>query len=375
MQTSNISNEEFMTGMSYLFPTAENYINKKQLQVPINLASTVASLNRLFKQDNPSGDTNYGYNLWLSDRPEFVRKFMYTYWSDDPLFEDTVDLSELTKINLNARRYIAMSIINMRHRNGDNKLIYDLDSIQFETVDELVELFQFMSNFPTMDYTQQVIDVLGSEMLNGVTFSTTNEIKQQKEQEQLESEEINKQKEIVRKAEFDAKLDEKLAGLPRPIMTQNQLFTGLSELTRKLNELYLKELNIRRESTKQICDLNTQFESRLSEEGAFKIYMDNITELNTERKRQIKEVYVEMAEMQKSAAILSSESHARNIYESVSWSSAVESLSALKGLEDGFGSPLVLVNESDNVIDSVVESVNGNDNVVESVGESVSESV
>jgi hypothetical protein len=359
MSNSNISYDEFMTGMSYLFPTAANFLDNKNIQVPINLTSTLASLNRLFKQENLTGDINYGYNLWSSDKQEFVRKFLYTYWSDDPLYEP-VDLSELTQLNLNARRYIAMSIINMQNKDGDNKLIYDLDSIQFETIDELIELFQFMQNLPTIDYTQQVTNVLGLEMLNGISSHTTNEIKEQKEQERIASEELSKQREIERKVEFNARLDEKLAGLPRPTMTQNELFSGLTGLTRKLNELYLRELKIRRESAKQIHDLNTQFSSRLSEEGAFSTYMNSVNELNTERKQQVDEVYSEIVELQKSASELLVESNARNIYDSVSWAGLGETLSAsLKELENGFGSPLVLVNDSSNsVVDSgVVESV------------------
>lgn len=350
--------EEFLTKMSYLFPIATNFVNNKSISVPINEQSTIASLNKLFSKDNINNDERFGYNLWCSSSQKFVSKFMYNYWSDDPLMESNIDIHTLQPLSVPVRQYIALSLINLNNRNNKNGHIYNIETIQFNNLDELIELFTYMSNLQFTDYTQTIINVLGETTISGVSSRLNGDIEEERNAEYAKKDEEDKLKRELEQQNFEQQLAE--AGLSKPTMTYQNIATNLMSLTKQFNEIYLRELKIRRDFAKNENDLKQSYQSRVSEDGVLQTYFTEHNNLIADRKNQINEVYSNLTHLQTTLENLKRESACRDSYDALVWGNVKSTLAqSLSDLQNGFDlTTLVLVDDQPVTNESVAnESV------------------
>lgn len=348
--------EEFLTKMSYLFPIATNFINNKSINIPINEQSTIASLNKLFSKDNVNNDEQFGYNLWSSSPQNFVSKFMYNYWSADPLMESNVDLRTLYLSSLSVKQYVALSLVNLNNRNNENGQIYNLEMVQFNNLDELIELFTFMSGLKFVDYTQTVTNVLGENIFSGVSSRLKRDIDAERNAEYARKDEEDKLKRELEQQNFEQQLLE--AGLSKPTMTYQNIATNLMNLTKQFNENYLRELKIRRDFAKSENMLRESYDSRVSEDNILQTYFAERDNLIADRKNQITEVYSNLNHLQTTLENVKRESACRDAYDALVWGNVNSLLTqSLNDLQNGFDSTTLvlvddqttIVNESNNV--------------------------
>jgi hypothetical protein len=104
----------------------------------------------------------------------------------------------------------------------------------------------------------------------------------------------------------------------------------MAKLVRQINELYLRELKIRKDFSKLEHDLQQSYRERVSESGSFQEYLTQLRELNTERTTQISEVYSNISSFNETLAFLKRESDARDMYDKLVWGNIAQSLSNLQ---------------------------------------------
>lgn len=339
------TNEEFLVKMSHLFPIAANFLDNKSITVPINEKSTVASLNKLFLKDNVDKDEQYGYNLWHTSPQKFVHCFMYNYWSDDPLMETNIDLHTLQSLSLPARQYIAISLINLNNRNNASGQIYDLNTIQFNNLDELIELFTYMSSSQFTNYTQVITNVLGSDIITGISSRSQGNITAERNAEYARKDEEDKLKRERDQHLIEQRLVE--AGLTKPTMSYQTIATELASLVRQFNEIYLRELKIRKNFAKSENNLRLCYQSRVSEDSALQLYFTEYDTLIADRDAQINEIYSNLTHLHQALKNLKIESECRDAYDKLVWGNVNSSLAqSLENLQNGFDfNTLVLVDD------------------------------
>ena len=333
--------EEFLNMMSYLFPTAVNFVNNKSIQVPINEQSTIVALNKLFKSENTNNDEQYGYNLWHTAPQKFVSTFLYNYWSDDPLIEINADLQTLKPLSYHVMQYIALSIINLNNRHSDNGLTYDLNSIQFNSLEELTELFQYMSSLKFVDYTQVVTNVLGNVTSN-VNSRLNSEIKLEQSKKYAKDDEERKSQEDKSQNEIKQKLLE--AGLTEPTMSVNSITISLMSLTRQFNEIFLKELAVRREFATKEKELISHYETHVSA-SLSSFFADRAILLNN-MCAEISMQRENLIQLQTSLNNLKRESKCRDEYDKLVWGNVSHVLTqTLENLQNSLDSDNMILVE------------------------------
>lgn len=338
--------QEFLNKMSYLLPIGENFINKKQIAVPINEKSTLATLNKLFKNIDINSEECYGYNLWHTSPQKFVSVFTTIYWSDDPLY-NTIDLHSLSASALSfpAKQYISLSLINLNSKNNDNGLIYDLNTIQFNSLDQLIELFLYMDSINSPDFTKMIVDILGN-VTGDVNARLNKEIKLEENIKYTLEDEKNK----LNKEQLERDIEQKLleAGLAKPTMSTSDIANGLGDLTTKFIEIYIREIKIRRDFSQREHKLLQSWQTRTSEENAFTSFFSERETLAKEMESEINIAHETLSSLNTTLAILNKESRSRDIYDKLKMGYANSSLSrSLENLKFNFNlSPLVLVEDS-----------------------------
>lgn len=359
--------EEFLNRMSYLLPIATNFVDNKNIQVPINIESTVASLNRLFKKENTENNENYALDLWNNSPLKFVNHIMYNYWSDDPLYETNIDLTTLKQLSFPAMQYIALQLTNVNNRNNDLGLNYKTNEVFFYNLDQVIEVFQYMSNLQFVDYTTN-LSVLGN-VTDGISFRTNGEIKNEEKLKCALKDEQDKIKREQEKLEFEQKLAN--LGLTKPTMSAHDIANQLQKLVSEFNKVYLRELDIRRDISKREQELKQNYSTRLLEENAFSSYFLEQDALTQERKNRVTEVYQIISQLKERLEVLKRESMCRDEYDKLVWGSLSTTLSdSLKSLQDGIESTLVLVNTENDIQSDVTET---SENTMATDGMTVSE--
>ena len=134
-------------------------------------------LNELFE----TNDISYVYNLWITDSNKFVQKILYEYWCYDGLYDVQIDIEKLSSLSFPVRQYIALSICNIKNKNHQYGMIYDIDSIQFANLDELIELFDFNSNLPEVGYDKIIANIIGNDILNNIPCKSYKEFENDQE--------------------------------------------------------------------------------------------------------------------------------------------------------------------------------------------------
>lgn len=172
---STISYDDFMAKMSYLIASSSTQIY--DTVQPLTMDLTIWSLNELFK----TTDIDHVYDLWNHDKKKFCNIFLQKYWCYDGLYDVQIDIEKLSSLSFPVRQYIALSISNIRNRNHECGMIYDIDSVQFTNLDELIELFDFNANLPEVGYEKIIGKIIGNDILNGVPCRSYKEFENDQE--------------------------------------------------------------------------------------------------------------------------------------------------------------------------------------------------
>lgn len=348
------SYEDFLTDMSYLFPIAENFCNWKQMNVPLNKNSTVATIKKLFKNDNDK----YAYNLWCEFPEEFVDKIMYHYWSDDPFNTSYIDINTLQSLSFPVKQYIAISLTNMYNRHDENYLFYDLKTIKFNSLKELIELFEYMSKLQFVDHTEIITKILGNDIVTNIKSKKNKTINDETKLMYELQEKENKLKKELENCVIEQKLIEN--GLSKPTMSVQDIAHGLKIMTDQCNCMCLQELKIRQEFSKREEDLIKKFllnekdigeacQSKMFENSVVRSYLTEHENLIVERKTQIKEIYKGLKPFNTELKKLNRESLCRNEYDKLFFGKISDLFSeSLQNMQDCF-SKLVLVDDEQTV--------------------------
>ena len=273
--------EEYLEKMSYLLPIAANLCDSKKHEVPINQKSTLATLEKLFKND--------GYQLLYESPSEFVDKLMYNYWSTD-IFEQEFLPSYLENLNFSAKQYIVLSIINRNNNFKNDEFIeYDLTTVPFSNLDDLIELFVYANNIPVADYTEIAKSLYGENIVDNVRYKTNKEIKDQKETEQKKSEEI----ESINRQERQNKINEQLLkeGVTLPVITYDNLQKTSMKILADYNAIKAKELTIRQKFCEESGNLLRSYQNNFAELGGFDNYHNELNKLTSKMNEDIKTCY------------------------------------------------------------------------------------
>lgn len=130
-------------------------------------------------------------------------------------------------------------------------------------------------------------------------------------------------------------------------MTINDISHGLMKITTQINGLYLKELKIRRDFSKNEHDLRQSYQSRIVDDCVLQSYFTEHDKLNADRKTLIDEVYASLTPLQTTLENLKRESACRDAYDKLVWGNVGSLLSkSLEDLQNGFDlDTLVLVED------------------------------
>lgn len=167
--------DDFIIKMSYLIASASTQMYDEVK--PLTIDMTITSLNKLFE----TNDVGYVYNLWIHDSKFFCKKFLQKYWCYDGLYDVQIDIEKLAYLSFPVRQYIALSISNIKNRNHQHGMIYDIDSVQFTNLDELIELFDFNSNLPEVGYEKIITNIIGNDILSDIPCRSYEEFKNDQE--------------------------------------------------------------------------------------------------------------------------------------------------------------------------------------------------
>lgn len=325
--------QNFIVKMTYLIPIATNFLDNKAIQVPINEKSTLATLNKLFKVNNQ--DANYFYNLWLDEPRKFVKTFIYTYWSNDPLYEcRSIELSSLKSLSFPVAQYIALALTNINNRDIQSGLIYDLDEILFSSIDELIELFSFMQtyNFQPVDYTNTVEQELGTTFIK-IPSKTVKEIKDEKKAKYDKEDKDAELKRIAKLEELKQNMLEN--GLTLPTMTFENITIEMAKLTKEITGICLEELKIRRDFSERLTNLLNSFEGLPRDSETFYKYLNGLEELKVLEKEKIDNAYSKLQPLREMLTNLHKERELRDAYDKFMWKDLSKSLSdSLKSFSD-----------------------------------------
>lgn len=268
--------DEYLDRMSYLLQLCATPTKSE----PITIESTLKRLNVLFN----NSDDQCGHSTWNNSPQTFVSTFMHYYWSDD-VYEEFTNVSQVLTLNFPARQYFALRYNNYVNRLKKGK-IYDFNAVQFQNLDQLVELFTFL-NDPNINNTESTVDMFGTDVFDQIPYKTTEEVHAEQKQLHLQQEQLRVQQEQEQEQLRLEKLTE--AGITdtfTPISTY-ELSQRSQDIARQYTEICMRELSIRRNFYKQTTNLLQTHLPKMSEEPACSEYLTQLNALNDQMSEEI----------------------------------------------------------------------------------------
>jgi len=344
------TNDEFLYKLSYLFPIASNYVNAKKISVPINTESTIATLKKFFAKENVNGDENYALNLWNNSPQIFCDKFFSHYWSDDPIIESQIDLHSLNFLSFPVKQYIGLSLINVKNDNSNsNFLIYDVNCVNFNNLDELIELFNYVSNMSKCDFTETVTNVLGN-ITNNIPAKTNQFIDDERTKNYKERDE---KRELKRKQE-ELEIEQQMTklGLKKPSLTQHEITIKLTTLSNQIHDILYKELHVLKKYVQQSENLYNDHKNKFTNNDTdmCSLYFTEIEKIKTTKDNEINALHTNLLLLRNDVTNIKCELENRNTYDKLVFKNLHETLNeSFENLKYSFDSKIIEnVNELSN---------------------------